>query len=96
MPAGPGSIGSVLALLLLTSLFAGALQDFGTHTDDGCGTEIHCLACRSALGRQAIASSTAVTLAGLHTVGTVVEDQPVQPEPIRLDVHTSRGPPSAS
>ena len=86
----------VPALLLVASLFAGALLDFAPHTDDGCRTEIHCLACRSALGCQAVAAATAHTLASLHVVGTIAEAEIVQPRPVPCTDCAPRGPPSAS
>ena len=87
---------AIPTVLLLASLFAGALLDFAPHTDDGCRTEIHCLTCRSALGCQAVAASTAHTLASLHVGGTVAESEIVEPYPVRRAVCAPRGPPSAS
>jgi hypothetical protein len=85
-----------IALLVLAALVGALGADFLPHTDDGCATEVHCVACRSALGRQGVTFTTAVTLTHLHAVGTVVECAPSRIELVARDVAASRGPPSAS
>ena len=85
-----------IALLVLAALVSVMGADFLPHTDDGCATEVHCLACRSALGRQGVTFTSTVTLTHLHAVGTVVERTPFRIEPVARDVAASRGPPSAS
>lgn len=85
-----------IALLVLAALVSAMGADFLPHTDDGCATEVHCVACRSALGRQGVTFTTAVTLAHLDAVGTIVERTLFRIEIVARDVAASRGPPSAS
>jgi hypothetical protein len=85
-----------ITLVVLAALVSVLGADFLPHTDDGCPTEVHCVACRSALGRQAVTFTTPVTVMHLQAVGTVVERTPFRIELVARDVAASRGPPSAS
>ena len=82
------------AVLLLAAALGGALWlGFAPHTDDGCQTEIHCLACRTAFTRAAVtapAHGVAVALAPLGTAH-VAPPAPVADGP--RSVVSSRGPP---
>jgi hypothetical protein len=44
----------LIALLALVCLGAAAYEQSFVHTDDGCQVEVHCLACRLALGGTAV------------------------------------------
>jgi hypothetical protein len=85
-----------IALLVLAALVTVMGADFLPHTDDGCPTEVHCVACRSALGRHAVTFTTVVTLTHLHVVGEVVERTPTRIELVAREAAASRGPPSTS
>lgn len=83
------------AVLLLTALCAAVLlAPFAPHTDDGCQTEVHCLACRTAVAGNAATTvdpgvSVALVLAGLAA------DDPRAPVAERAASATpSRGPPA--
>jgi len=87
---------SLVALAALAS-FTGILwlESFGTHTDDGCRTEVHRLACRTALVRPATAAAPVIAPPVLVALEPVVSPN-VRPT---LDAvpagHSPRGPPSA-
>ena len=91
------AIRSLMGLAVLAGLSSILwLEGFGPHTDDGCRTEVHCLACRTALVRRA--SGTAPVVAAPAVVA--VEPVTVPARTIPLDrvrgVLPSRGPPFSS
>jgi len=84
-----------VAGLLLVAALGGAvwLAGFAPHTDDGCQTEIHCLACRSAYTRPALLSTVpgpVVALAPSGAPAPVVPVLDLEPAPSTV---SSRGPP---
>ena len=86
-----------LALLTLAFLASQLwLGTFGPHTDDGCQTEIHCLACRTAFVR----SSSAVTLLDATPTLVVLHDVHAQLPGFATEIlplgRPSRGPPHSS
>jgi hypothetical protein len=84
----------VTALLAL-ALLASALwvQDFADHTDDGCQTETHCLACRSALARMAMPSVAPAPVATPAVAGTATAPDDRVVLPTLPSDRPSRGPP---
>jgi hypothetical protein len=80
-----------LALLGLAAVTVAV--EYLPHTDDGCGVEVHCLACRTSVGHTA----TTATAVVFSAPGDFVEWLPVliPPAPERGNVRTtdSRGPP---
>ena len=87
---------AALAALLLVALLGGVVEGFLPHTDDGCPTEIHCLVCRSAYGRTAVA----VAPAAPRPVAVVTLAAPADATPRAAQfhprAHVSRGPPASS
>jgi hypothetical protein len=86
----------VAGLLLLALLGSLCLAGFAPHTDDGCQTEIHCLACRSAYTRVSMVMpdhGAAVVLAPLGTAPTAAPAAVADGAP---RVVASRGPPLSS
>jgi hypothetical protein len=87
-----------LTALLALALVACALwvQDFADHTDDGCQTETHCLACRTALARMGMPAAVPAPVAALAAAGT----PPTLHDPAVLQTlpsdRSSRGPPLAA
>lgn len=88
----------VVAGLLLVAALGGAvwLAGFAPHTDDGCQTEIHCLACRTAFTAAPVAATAhgpAIALAPVGSAATPVEAVPADGA---TAVASSRGPPLSS
>ena len=85
------------ALLLLVVVCAAVLlAPFAPHTDDGCQTEVHCLACRTAVAGNAATTvdpgvSVALVLVGLAAIGPrpALAERPASVAP-------SRGPPASA
>lgn len=84
----------VLALVGLIGLLW--LEGFGPHTDDGCQTEVHCLACRTAFVRSSFVPAALAVAPAL----VALESVPVQPAARATEVfptgRSSRGPPLSS
>lgn len=87
--------------LVALAVFAGLttalwLESFGPHTDDGCRTEVHCLACRTGLVRTStpqLAVSSAPALVALEPVAVQLPRPATDVLPSSL---RSRGPPLSS
>jgi hypothetical protein len=83
------------ALLLLAAVCAAVLVlPFAPHTDDGCQTEVHCLACRLSVAGHSVAATEASAATALALVGsaaTVLRPAPEDGERIAV---ASRGPPA--
>jgi hypothetical protein len=81
----------VAAALLLA--IAGAMVGEYVHTDDGCPVEIHCLACRLAVGTTAVSGAPLPSTPTLSHDGSIA----VPAQQPRDAAHTppgpSRGPP---
>lgn len=87
------SLVALVALASITSVLW--LESFGPHTDDGCRTEVHCLACRTALVRAA--GSPPVLAAPVVVPLDHVVVQTVDPAlDVALSAHSSRGPPPSA
>lgn len=84
------------ALVALLAFLAAFAQSALVHTDDGCAVEMHCLACRLALGTTAVAPAPALPLgADLIDLGAA-PPAPAQPVvEIAREAVASRGPPLA-
>ncbi|HUG54769.1 MAG TPA: hypothetical protein VMR21_14265 [Vicinamibacteria bacterium] len=88
---------SVLAAAVVVfALLAGALEGLFPHTDDGCRTEIHCIACRSLQGRTAVVAGPAIPApaARVPELLPATESRPLPCAARRPAV--SRGPPAAA
>lgn len=84
-----------VAGLLLVAALGGALwlAGFAPHTDDGCQTEVHCLACRSAYTRAAVpapADGAAVALVAVGAAAVAAATSVAEGAP---SIVSSRGPP---
>jgi hypothetical protein len=86
---------ALFPVLLVLALLAGALEGFAPHTDDGCPTEIHCLACRTLQGGIALAVAQAVVLPAAAEAEAVVPVSSRRVPWIALPAAPSRGPPSS-
>lgn len=84
-----------VAGLLLVAALVGAvwLAGFAPHTDDGCQTEIHCLACRSTYTRAAAAAPAHGPAVALAPVGIASAPAPTDVSDGLPSVVSSRGPP---
>lgn len=82
-----------VALLVLASLLTAAGADLLPHTDDGCQTEVHCVACRSAFSRAVPVSLAAPAPTELASSGEVVPLGVVEREETAGFEFSSRGPP---
>lgn len=89
-----GLAGAVLALAVL---WLGVwLPGFAEHTDDGCQTEIHCLACRAAYARAAVLEAAPGPPVALPMAGAPAaahEAPGLEAAPSR---RSSRGPPRSA
>jgi hypothetical protein len=87
---------SVAALAMVLALAGAWAEQSFVHTDDGCPVEIHCLACRLALGTAAVATADVAaptpTLEDLGSVAPAIRHAHADPATERA---ASRGPPSA-
>jgi hypothetical protein len=91
-------VGTRLKLVALAALlaFLGASAEGFVHTDDGCPVEIHCLACRLALGTTAVAPPAAPVLAiQLVERGTPPERPISRAARYVARTRSTRGPPLA-
>lgn len=85
---------SLVALAVLASLTGVLwLEYFGNHTDDGCRTEVHCLACRTALVRPAAAAAPVAAAPVVVALETVVSRSVARAHDVVPDGRSSRGPP---
>ena len=83
------------AVILVLALFAGAMEGFLPHTDDGCATEIHCLACRALHGGTALFVRSAVLLPVAVAAEAAAPASPRHIAWIVLRPLPSRGPPAS-
>ena len=85
------------ALALLAAVCAAALlAPFAPHTDDGCQTEIHCLACRSAVAGHSVAAADPGAAIALALVGLAAAvPRAVAVDGARCGV-APRGPPAVA
>jgi hypothetical protein len=81
----------VAAALLLA--IAGAMVGEYVHTDDGCRVEIHCLACRLAVGTTAVSGAPLPSTPTLAHDGSVVALAQRPGEAPHTPTGPSRGPP---
>ena len=82
------------ALLLAAMCAAVLLAPLAAHTDDGCQTEIHCLACRLAVAGHAVAAARLAATPSLAVLGLAA---PVARAVLHDGAHSfvpSRGPPA--
>lgn len=91
------AIRSLVGLAVLAGL-SGILwlEGFGPHTDDGCRTEVHCLACRSALVRRASGGAPIDAPPDVVAVEAVVPPALAIPQDGVPGLVSSRGPPFLS
>jgi hypothetical protein len=94
---GPGSRRLVLATAVAALLGFGAAwaETALVHEDDGCGVEIHCLACRWAVGATAVLDASPSLAFSLDVAGAIATEVPARRVGDTLRLSTSRGPPSA-
>jgi hypothetical protein len=87
---------AALTILVLAALVATDLEASYVHHDDGCKIEIHCLACRLALGSTAVMTGVEAGpapspgMVGAAPLTAVITAPQTTPESRR-----PRGPPSA-
>lgn len=86
---------ATFAALLLLAIVAGALEGFLPHTDDGCPTEIHCLACQNAASRTAVAVAPAAPRPVAVVVSATPTDATTRVVQFHPRAHVSRGPPAS-
>jgi hypothetical protein len=85
---------AVAGVLLVAALVGGVwLAGFAPHTDDGCQTEVHCLACRSVYTRAAVAAPAHGPAVALAPVGSPSALAPAAISDGLPSVVSSRGPP---
>jgi hypothetical protein len=83
------------ALLLLAAVCAAVLvAPFAPHTDDGCQTEVHCLACRTAVAGKAATTVDPGVSVALVLVGLAAADHRSALSERPVSVAPSRGPPA--
>jgi hypothetical protein len=63
-----------IALAALVCVGAALAEESFVHTDDGCSVEIHCIACRLAVGSTAVISPAIVLPAVVQTTAPVVAE----------------------
>jgi hypothetical protein len=80
-----------LALLSVVSITAAA--NFLPHTDDGCGIEVHCLACSTAVGKAATAAAVVTVPAPGSAVENLSANVPRAPLVPDVEAADPRGPP---
>ena len=81
---------ALLALLAFLGVFAAAF----VHTDDGCAVEIHCLACRHAVGTTAVSPPAPLPLAAeLVDLGAVPQPPGAFAPRFAPRTDATRGPP---
>ncbi len=87
-----------LVALLALACVAGVewTEGFAPHTDDGCATEIHCLACRTACVRPTLAAADPTPSLSPVPVGLVVPEAATAGDDVLPSSRTSRGPPLSS
>ena len=81
-------------LLLVAVCAAVLLAPFAPHTDDGCQTEVHCLACRTAVAGHAVTFADPAAVASPALTGYAAADArtPLRERP--ASAAPSRGPPA--
>jgi hypothetical protein len=83
------------ALLLLAAVCAAVLvAPFAPHTDDGCQTEVHCLACRTAVAGNAATTVDPAVSVALELVGLAAADARPAAAERPASSTPSRGPPA--
>jgi hypothetical protein len=87
---------AALAALLVVAVLGGVVEGFLPHTDDGCPTEVHCLVCRSAYSRTAVAVAPTAPLPVVVVVEPAHRDAIPRVGQVDLGTDVSRGPPSFS
>jgi hypothetical protein len=87
---------AMAGLLLVALMGSLCLAGFAPHTDDGCQTEIHCLACRSAYTRVSVVTPAHGPAIGLAPVGAAPTAAPAAVADGAPSVIASRGPPLSS
>jgi len=83
---------ATLALLLVGAVLGGESLN---HTDDGCAIEIHCLACRMAVGTTAVLPQVVIAPVGLELAGTVAPLPVLPAQDVVVAPDQSRAPPLA-
>ncbi|HEY7409659.1 MAG TPA: hypothetical protein VII13_02895 [Vicinamibacteria bacterium] len=87
----------LFALLALAGV-AGAdgVASFAPHTDDGCQTEVHCVACRTAFVRPAVVATPLAAVYNLSPLETVAVAPPSAVAAPAVSRRRPRGPPLSS
>lgn len=63
-----------VALAALVCVLGAVLEESFVHTDDGCSVEIHCIACRLAVGSTAVVGPAIVLPVAVPTTAPVVAE----------------------
>jgi hypothetical protein len=91
MPVVRSVLSAWLALVSVVSITTAA--NFLPHTDDGCGIEVHCLACSTAVGQAATAATVVIVSAPGSSVESLSVNIPHAPLPPDVEAADPRGPP---
>jgi hypothetical protein len=84
----------VMSFALLLAVAGALVEESFVHTDDGCAVEIHCLACRLAVGTTAVAGVVlGVLVRTLEEAGLVAPVAQGLTQSPAADHGFSRGPP---
>jgi hypothetical protein len=92
---GRGRILAWAALAAIVCVTAALLEEAFVHTDDGCAVEIHCVACRLAVGTTAVVGAAATAPAVVRTTASVVAETASKPREATPRDAPSRAPPLA-
>jgi hypothetical protein len=84
-----------IAMLALVCVGAAFVQESFVHTDDGCGVEIHCLACRLAAGTAAVVSPALHLPAAVEAASLLLAARETGPREAARRPSSSRAPPLA-
>jgi hypothetical protein len=84
-----------IALAAILCVSAAWAEESFVHTDDGCAVEIHCLACRLAVGTTAVIGAAATVPAVVQTIAPVGAEAGSKPREAAPREAPSRAPPLA-
>jgi len=85
----------LVAALALLSVGAAIAEESLVHTDDGCAVEVHCLACRLALGSTVVLALAITAPTRMELVGFVSGEPTLVTRDGAVRAGRSRAPPLA-
>jgi hypothetical protein len=84
-----------IALAVLVCVSAALVEESFVHTDDGCSVEIHCLACRLAVGTAAVTSAAVAIHVDVEATALLAPETVSTPRQAVPRETPSRAPPLA-